>query len=146
MPSLGLGYNIPHLFKKPFGALFAWGIRALDTHHEGVDDILHVVGQLPDIPGPDPLQVVELLSWHLADFAEGGVHGLELPVEELDALLRALVQVVLILQQLGELGEQGARKLHGGGVLACLLRCLSAASGVVVELIWIRRHSPRLYL
>ena len=50
------------------------------------------------------------------------MHGLELPVEELDALPVSLVQLVLVLQQLGELGKQSARKLHGGGrCAACWL-------------------------
>ena len=35
MPSLSLGDNIPHLLKESFGDLFAWGIRALDTHKQG---------------------------------------------------------------------------------------------------------------
>jgi len=116
--SHGLGDLSYHLLEDLFGALFACGIRTLDVHHEGVDYVLHVIGQLPDIPGPDPLQLVELLSWHLTDFAECGMHDLELAVEELDALPSALVQIVLILQQLGELGKQSARELHGGGVLA----------------------------
>ena len=61
MPSLSLGDNIPHLLKELFGALFAWGISALDAHQEGVHDVLHVVGQLPGIAGPDLDQLADLL-------------------------------------------------------------------------------------
>ena len=108
MPSLSLGDNIPHLLKEYFGDLFAWGIRALDTHKEGVHHVLHIVGQLPGVMGPDLDQLTNLLRWQLADAAEGSFNALELSCEELDVLLGAFLQVVLILQQLAELWKQSA--------------------------------------
>ena len=65
VPSLGFGDNIPHLPKESFGALSAWGIRALDAHQEGVYDVFHVVGQLPYVTHPDHDLLFDLLSWHL---------------------------------------------------------------------------------
>ena len=117
VPSLGFGDNIPHLPKESFGALSAWGIRALDAYKEGVHDVLHVVGQHAGIMGPDLDQLANLLRRQLADAAEGSLNALELFCEELDVLLCSLLQVVLILEQLAELGKQSAqcsgRELHG---------------------------------
>ena len=79
MASRGLCDNIHHLLHEPLGAPFARGHRALDAHQEGVYDVFHVVGQLPNIARPDPDLLFEFLSWHLANTAEGGMHTLELP-------------------------------------------------------------------
>jgi hypothetical protein len=58
------------------------------------------------------VQVVKLLYWHLANLLKGGVHGPELIVQELDALPHVLVQLVLTMQQLEELGKQGVAQLR----------------------------------
>jgi len=57
----GLSDLLYHLLDEPFGALFAWQLRALHAHQEGVDDVLRVVGQLPDIGSPDLDELTELL-------------------------------------------------------------------------------------
>jgi len=91
VPSLGFGDNIPHLPKESFGALSAWGIRALDAYKEGVHDVLHVVGQHAGIMGPDLDQLANLLRRQLADAAEGSLNALELFCEELDDLICSLL-------------------------------------------------------
>ena len=91
VPSLGFGDNIPHLPKESFGALSAWGIRALDAYKEGVHDVLHVVGQHAGIMGPDLDQLANLLRRQLADAAEGSLNALELFCEELDVLICSLL-------------------------------------------------------
>jgi hypothetical protein len=101
--------------------LLLGGVGALDAHQEGVDDILHVVGQLPSVLGSDLDQLVELLLWHLADTTEGGLRSLELLCEELNVFPHSLVQPVLTVQHIDQIWKEGAkrscRKLHDSRTL-----------------------------
>ena len=65
MASCSLCDNIHHLLHEPLGAPFARGLRALDADQEDVDDVFHVVGQLPYVTHPDHDLLFVLLSWHL---------------------------------------------------------------------------------
>ena len=56
---------------------------------------------------------VELVPRHLANLDEGSVHALKLHGEKADVFLDALVQVVLIHEQLAQLGEQAAHGTRG---------------------------------
>jgi hypothetical protein len=80
-------------------------LAAINMHHESVDDVLHVIGRLPEIPRPELDQLVKLLWWHLANHAEDDMDALKLPRERLDLLLQACLQAILI-EELTQLGEK----------------------------------------
>ena len=85
-------------------------LLAVDTNDEGVDYIFHVVGCFPNLARPDLDLLIELVPWYCRHPAEGGVHALELPGEGLDFHPDALLELVLVLEQLQQLGGEQAQR------------------------------------
>jgi hypothetical protein len=79
-------------------------LLAVHTHEEGIKYIFHVIGRLPDLARPDLDLLVELVQWHCRHLAEDGVHALELSGEGLDFQPDTLLELVLLLEQLQQLG------------------------------------------
>ncbi|KAJ1276934.1 hypothetical protein BS78_05G254600 [Paspalum vaginatum] len=71
------------------------------THEEGVEDVVHGIGLLPDLFGPGLDLRVEPVRWHVVDLLEEGLRGLELQRQHL-LLFFELCDCGLVFQTMAE--------------------------------------------
>jgi len=78
------------------------------AHHESINLILDIIGQLPDLTCPKLDLVVRwLINRRLRDLEQSSLHALKLCFEEHDLTPHALLQFVLIREQFPKLGYEG---------------------------------------
>ena len=89
-------------------------VAVAQAHEEGLDAVLGVVGELPELPRPEPvLGAGRPVDRRLGDPEERRLHALQLGPEERDVAADARLQLVLRREQVAQLGqERGHRPRH----------------------------------